>query len=71
MAVSKSKCDLCDCCNAVCPTDAIDIVQEKWHLIADRCIGCEMCVPLCPNDALYMTKFNRWNEVNEGVCEEI
>ena len=49
--VDKSKCEGCGLCIAVCPVDAIEIVNNK-AIIKDTCIACGACVAVCPNEAI-------------------
>lgn len=46
-----SGCTLCEACFRVCPTGAIQIVENPgdWALTfqADRCVGCEVCLEVC------------------------
>lgn len=55
--VDKKKCEGCQMCISVCPTDSIRIVDGKAE-IDDTCIACGACVSVCPNEAieLKMTK---------------
>ncbi|MDP5279853.1 4Fe-4S binding protein [Sphingomonas sp. DG1-23] len=52
--VDVSLCDLCDGCNAICPTSAIRVRADSWSLIEDACISCGFCVTFCPVEALAM-----------------
>ncbi len=52
--VDTTRCDLCDGCNAVCPTNAIDVDETEWRLIAEDCVLCGFCVTFCPVEALAM-----------------
>lgn len=47
----QSGCTLCEACFRVCPTGAIEIVENPgdWALTfqADRCVGCQVCLEAC------------------------
>lgn len=49
--VEKPKCESCQLCITVCPTDSITIVNGKAE-ISDTCIACGACVSVCPNEAI-------------------
>jgi len=50
--VDANKCIGCRQCEAVCPTDAITIVNGKAVIDPDKCIGCGKCVDVCPVNAI-------------------
>jgi|GraSoiStandDraft_59_1057299.scaffolds.fasta_scaffold913998_1 ferredoxin len=52
--VDRGACDLCDACNAVCPTNAILVDEYRWRLDDGACIECVKCVAVCPVEALRM-----------------
>lgn len=49
--VEESKCESCQLCISVCPTDSIRIINGKAS-IDDTCIACGACVAVCPNEAI-------------------
>lgn len=57
--VDLEKCDGCESCVDVCPTDSITIVDGKACIDPEECIECEACVDACPNDALTMVEEQR------------
>lgn len=58
--IKTDKCNKCETCISVCPTDAITI-SEDGAKINSLCIGCASCVEICPENAI---KIN-WNESSE------
>jgi uncharacterized Fe-S center protein len=61
-SVKKGKCSKCESCLAVCPADAITIL-EKSALIGKSCIGCASCVEVCPEGAIRIN----WNESSKAT----
>lgn len=53
--INDDRCTGCDACVAVCPTNVLDLVNNKSRVLrfAD-CIQCEACMHACPTDALVM-----------------
>ena len=60
--VDRSLCHYCGACVAVCPPDAIFLV-DTWLEIKDSCTGCERCVTMCPVRALSMVNQEKRDEV--------
>ena len=52
--VDAAVCDLCDACDAVCPTNAIWVDERRWVLAGGASIECVKCVAACPVSALRM-----------------
>jgi Fe-S-cluster-containing hydrogenase component 2 len=50
--VDHSICIGCATCVAVCPVDAIHIMNEKAHIDDEICTGCGACVDACPESAI-------------------
>lgn len=53
--INDDRCTGCDACVAVCPTNVLDLINNKSRVLrfAD-CIQCEACMWACPTDALVM-----------------
>lgn len=53
--INDDRCTGCDACVAVCPTNVLDLVENKSRVLnfAD-CIQCEACMWACPTEALVM-----------------
>ncbi|MHC1568753.1 MAG: 4Fe-4S binding protein [Candidatus Syntropharchaeia archaeon] len=49
--INRYKCGYCGACVAVCPSDAIELI-ETWVEIGENCNECEICVEICPVGAL-------------------
>ncbi|MFC1787051.1 indolepyruvate ferredoxin oxidoreductase subunit alpha [Halobacteriota archaeon] len=49
--VNKHKCLYCGTCVAVCPMDAIELI-DKWVEINEDCNDCSVCAKICPVGAL-------------------
>ena len=52
--VDSEKCDVCEECVEVCPTDSITIDGESAVIDQEDCIDCEACIDTCPNEAISM-----------------
>ena len=50
--VDQSRCIGCATCVAVCPVDAIHVMNEKAHIDDEICTGCGACVDACPEGAI-------------------
>ncbi len=55
MDVNKSHCAGCGTCLQVCPTNAIQLVDNKAWIDARLCNGCQACAEVCPSDAIITT----------------
>ncbi len=54
-AINDDRCVGCDACVAVCPTNVLDLVNNKSRVLRFQdCIQCEQCMWACPTDALVM-----------------
>ena len=74
--VKKKNCIGCLECINHCPTNAIELKEEKAYIDSKKCIGCGECIVRCSNDAVQI----RWDrnipiflekmvEYNEGVLK--
>lgn len=52
--VDKKKCPGCTSCVDICPSAAIEMVDDKAVVSADDCVDCETCVDECPESAIHM-----------------
>jgi len=53
--INDDRCTGCDACVAVCPTNVLDLVDNKSRVINfGDCIQCEQCMWACPTEALVM-----------------
>lgn len=50
--VDSSKCTACKKCIAVCPEDAISLVDGKAFINSQKCVGCGRCYNTCPSGAI-------------------
>lgn len=46
------KCTLCNKCIGVCPSDVIEVVDNKIKINYEKCIRCFCCVEICPEGAM-------------------
>ncbi len=52
--VDPEKCTGCGDCVEECPTDAIEMKDEKAVVDEEECIDCGACVDVCPVEAISM-----------------
>ncbi|MEA1973035.1 MAG: 4Fe-4S binding protein [Candidatus Cloacimonadota bacterium] len=51
--VDAKSCTACGECIQACPTDAIEIIDNKAIIDQTKCIQCGDCVDACPEGAIY------------------
>ena len=50
--VDPEKCTGCGACADECPTDAIEMQDDKAVVNEDECVDCGACVDVCPSEAI-------------------
>src|SRR5438128_9714835 len=54
-SINDDRCTGCDACVLVCPTDVLELRNNKSRVIRfNDCIQCEQCAHVCPTTALVM-----------------
>jgi thioredoxin reductase (NADPH) len=54
-SINDDRCTGCDACVAVCPTNVLDLLNNKSRVVRFQdCIQCEACMWACPTEALVM-----------------
>lgn len=48
----RSVCDYCGTCVAVCPFDAIELLESELIIDPEKCTMCLNCIYICPITAL-------------------
>ena len=52
--VDSGTCTGCGACVDCCPSEAIEMVDDKAVIDADKCVDCGVCVDECPVEAISM-----------------
>ncbi|NVM21177.1 MAG: 4Fe-4S binding protein [Desulfobacterales bacterium] len=51
--VDKDKCNGCGECVEVCPSEVLELEDEKCEPVnAEECLGCESCIEVCETGAI-------------------
>lgn len=50
--IDENKCDFCGTCVAVCPVDAIEVLESEVIIDETTCTDCSYCIFVCPWGAL-------------------
>ena len=57
--VDDNLCYGCGACIALCPTNALDLVERLATVNQDNCTLCNHCIPSCPVFALSIVGVNQ------------
>ena len=57
--LEESKCDGCEACIKICPTEAITLEEGRPKRDSEKCIYCSTCLFECPSDALFWERGNK------------
>jgi ferredoxin len=50
--IDEGKCTGCESCVEECPSEAINMVEQKAEIDLDTCVDCGVCVDVCPVEAI-------------------
>jgi len=65
--INPEKCDGCEKCVVLCPTNAIKMVNGKAVIDQEKCVLCGHCVSVCPPKAVLV----EWTDSKEGTLRMI
>jgi ferredoxin len=61
--IDEGACTVCDACIRICPTGALDLIEENrrpaYALLPALCNGCAMCVDVCEDKAIRIDRMRR------------
>ena len=52
--VDVEKCNGCESCVEECPSEAINMADDKANINVETCVDCGACVDACPSEAISM-----------------
>jgi NAD-dependent dihydropyrimidine dehydrogenase PreA subunit len=52
--IDEEKCTGCESCVEECPTEAINMADDKAVINSETCSDCGVCVDTCPAEAISM-----------------
>jgi Pyruvate/2-oxoacid:ferredoxin oxidoreductase delta subunit len=52
--VDEGKCTGCESCVEECPSEAINVADDKAAVDYEACVDCGVCVDACPEEAISM-----------------
>ncbi|MGB2806193.1 MAG: 4Fe-4S binding protein [Sedimentisphaerales bacterium] len=52
--VDAEKCNGCESCVEECPSEAIEMADDKANINVETCVDCGACVDACPSEAISM-----------------
>ena len=73
--IDEDRCSGCRLCNALCPFNAIDFIEEEGvsRINAALCKGCGTCVSACPAQAISGAHFSNLQIIAEmeGLLQDV
>ncbi len=52
VVINEETCIGCGACIESCPTEALEMVDEKAKVDAEKCVDCGACIDECPVEAI-------------------
>lgn len=53
IAIEHRRCDACEVCIDLCPTDCLSLLDGNLTLAVHACVSCHLCGEFCPSDAIH------------------
>jgi NAD-dependent dihydropyrimidine dehydrogenase PreA subunit len=54
--VDRDKCDGCEECVTICPTDVFEVSHKCLAVRPQNCLGCQTCMAVCKPQAVIITE---------------
>lgn len=67
--VKIEECIGCGNCLAVCPGNAISLIEDKAYISNEKCIGCASCIAACPQKAIDVDWEGGADTIQEKMAE--
>jgi len=62
--IDQDKCIGCGLCCEDCPTQVLEIKENKAVVLSEKCLKCGHCIAICPVNAVTISEFDM-NEIKE------
>lgn len=63
--VMQDKCRKCGLCIQNCPSNAMEMIDDKISIISEKCKSCLVCHEICPFGAIEFTRYSFLDELSK------